>query len=347
MYRKGFGPACALALLMFGAMTASAAAQVPAEKKVAKAPAAPAAKKYTPPHLAWGHPNLQGIWNNGTTTPLERPKDLADREFLSEKEWADRAKEVATRAEKRPDDALADIELAYNNEWWDRGAPLLRTSLITEPRNGMLPALTAEGQKLVAAREAVRKSHGPADSWEDRPLQERCILYHGVPPFPTGYNNNYQIAQTADYVAIRYEMMAETRIIPLDGRPHRGPKVRQWMGNTRGHFEGDTLVVETTDYSDKTTFRFPAANDSLRIIEHFTRTDADTIDYQFTVDNPVMYSKQWSAVLPLKKAPGPILEYACHEGNYGIMGVLRGNRVQEAEAAAKKKAAATKTETPQ
>ena len=288
-----------------------------------------AAKKWKVPHTPWGHPDLQGIWNNGTTTPLERPKDLENREFLSDEEWAARAKEAATRAEQRPDDPLADVELAYNNEWWDRGVPLKRTSLIIDPPNGKLPPLTAEGQKRVAARDAARRQHGAADSWEDRPLQERCLLYHGVPPFPTGYNNNYQIAQTPDYVAIRYEMMAETRIIPLDGRPHVSPGIRSWIGNARGHWEGDTLVVETTNYNDKATFRFPADNETLRVIERFTRISNDQIDYQFTVDNPTMYTKSWTAVLPMAKVNGPIYEYACHEGNYGIANVLSGYRAQE------------------
>jgi hypothetical protein len=309
-----------------GVITASA---VPALGQGGAAAKPPAAKPYRAPKTSWGHPDLQGIWNNGTTTPLERPKDLADREYLSDEEWAARAKEVATRAEKRPEDPLADVELAYNNEWWDRGVPLKRTSLIIDPPNGMLPPLTAEGQKLLASREAARRSHGPADSYTDRPLQERCILYHGVPPFPTGYNNNYQIVQTPDTIAIRYEMMAETRIIPIDGRPHVSTGIRSWIGNARGHFEGDTLVVETTNYNDKATFRFPAANESLRIVERFTRTSEDRIDYQFTVDNPAMYTRQWTAILPMARVKGPIYEYACHEGNYGIANVLSGFRAQE------------------
>src|SRR5919198_4653653 len=295
---------------------------------------APAVKSWNMPRTAWGHPDLQGIWNNGTTTPLERPKDLADREYLTDEEWAARAKEVATRAEKRPDDPVADVKLAYNNEWYDRGVPLKRTSLIVDPPNGKLPPLTAEGQRLLAARDAARRAHGPADSSADRPLQERCLLYHGVPQFPTGYNNNYLIVQTPDTVAIRYEMLAETRVIPLDGRPHAGPAVRSWIGNARGHWEGDTLVVETTNYNDKATFRFPAANDTLKVIERFTRTSDGQIDYRFTVDNPTMYTRPWTAMLPMAKAPGPILEYACHEGNYGIANVLSGFRAQENRAAA-------------
>jgi hypothetical protein len=308
-----------------------------AQTSVERVAPAAAAKTWTAPRTPWGHPDLHGIWNNGTPTPLERPKDLADREFLSDEEWIVRAREAATRAERRPADPRADVELAYNNEWWDRGVPLKRTSLIIDPRDGRLPALTPEGQRRVAARAAARRQRGPADSWVDRPLQERCILYHGVPPFPTGYNNNYQIAQTPDVVAIRYEMMAETRIIPLDGRPHLGAGIPQWMGNSRGHWEDDTLVVETTGYSDKTTFRFPASTETLRVTERFRRVDAGSIDYRFTIDDPAMYTRRWTAVLPLTRAAGPILEYACHEGNYGIVGVLSGHRAEERAAESAKK----------
>jgi hypothetical protein len=322
----------------FAAAALLAAWTVPAGSQgtpgTSPAKAAGAAKKWTPPRTSWNHPDLQGIWNNGTTTPLERPKDLADREFLTDEEWAARAKDASTRAEadRRPEDPDGDLALAYNNEWWDRGVPLKRTSLIVDPANGRLPPLTPEGQKRVAARAAAAKQRGPADSWEDRPLQERCLLYHGTPPFPTGYNNNYQIAQTREHVAIRYEMLAETRIIPLDGRQHLGSKLRQWMGNSRGRWEGDTLVVETTNYSNKTTFRFPASED-LRIVERFTRTDPDNIDYRFTVHDPTMYTTPWTAILPLAKAPGPIYEYACHEANYGMTNLLKGHRYEEQVAA--------------
>jgi hypothetical protein len=327
----GRATAIGIALAWFAPL----AGQAPVSGTAKPTTAAP----YRVPRTPWGHPDLQGLWNNGTTTPLERPADLADKEFLTDEEWAARAKDAATRAEatRRPEDEDADLALAYNNEWWDRGAPLKRTSLIIDPPNGRLPALTAEGQKRVAARAAAARARGPADSWEDRPLQERCLVYHGVPPFPTGYNNNYQIAQTRDVVAIRYEMLAETRLIPLDGRPHLGPRLPQWIGNGRGRWEGDTLVVETTNYSPKTTFRFPAAHETLRIVERFTRTSADAIDYRFTVHDPTMYTRSWTAVLPMTKAPGPIYEYACHEGNYGMANLLRGHRVQEQEAVEKER----------
>lgn len=318
--------------------------QPPAANGARPSPGAPdeAAKAATDrnwkaPKTAWGHPDIQGIWNNGTTTPLERPADLADRDVLTKEEWAARAKESANRAASRPDDPDNDLALAYDNEWWDRGTPLLRTSLITDPPNGKLPPFTPEGKKLVDDRAALRAKRGYADSYTDRPLQERCLLYHGVPPFPTGYNNNYQIVQTPTHIAIRYEMLAETRMIALDGRPHLGPKIPQWMGNSRGRWEGDTLVVETTDYNDKATFRFPADHRSLKVIERFTRTSSDAIDYQFTVENPTMYTRPFTAILPLVKAEGPIYEYACHEGNIGLTNVLRGHRYEERQAAGKGK----------
>jgi hypothetical protein len=320
----------ALTAVVIVAWIVPAAGQAPAPRTEAKRPGG--TKAWTLPRTPWGHPDLQGIWNNGTPTPLERSENLSGQEFLSEKEWAATAEEVRTRAERRPANAAADVALAYNNEWYDRGAPLKRTSLIVDPSNGKLPPLTPDGQRRVAANAAARARRGPADSWEDRSLQERCLLYHAVPPFPTGYNNNYLIAQTPEYVAIQYEMLAEIRIIPLDGRPHLGPNLRQWMGNSRGRWEGNTLVVETTDFSDKTTFRFPAS-DALRVVERFTRTADGTIDYDFTVHDPATYTKPWTAVLPLARSEGPIYEYACHEGNYGMTNLLLGHRAEEKAAA--------------
>jgi hypothetical protein len=320
----------ALTAVVIVAWIVPAAGQAPAPRTEAKRPGG--TKAWTLPRTPWGHPDLQGIWNNGTPTPLERSENLSGQEFLSEKEWAATAEEVRTRAERRPANAAADVALAYNNEWYDRGAPLKRTSLIVDPSNGKLPPLTPDGQRRVAANAAARARRGPADSWEDRSLQERCLLYHAVPPFPTGYNNNYLIAQTPEYVAIQYEMLAEIRIIPLDGRPHLGPNLRQWMGNSRGRWEGNTLVVETTDFSDKTTFRFPAS-DALRVVERFTRTADGTIDYDFTVHDQATYTKPWTAVLPMAKSEGPIYEYACHEGNYGMTNLLLGHRAEEKAAA--------------
>ena len=223
----------------------------------------------------------------------------------------------------------ADVASAYNEVWWDRGPVLNRRSLIIDPENGRLPPLTPEGQKSMEARAAARRAHGPSDSWEDRSLQERCILYHGVPPLPTGYNNNYQIVQIPGYVAILHEEIHEVRMIPLDGRPHLPSNVRLWLGDSRGHWDGNTLVVETTNFMDRANlFRFPASAD-IKVIERFTRIDADHIDYRFTIDDPATYQKPWTAILPMTKIAGPIYEYACHEGNYGMVGILAGARAEE------------------
>jgi hypothetical protein len=207
-----------------------------------------------------------------------------------------------------------------------------------------VPALTPEGRRRVDAAAQLLKGRGPSDSWEDRNLHERCILYHGVPPLPTGYNNNYQIAQTPTFVAIRSEMLAETRLIPLDGRPHLAPALKQWMGDPRGRWDGDTLVVESTNfnwaagglYELGSVLYLRSTSDTLRITERFTRINVDTIDYRFTVDDPTMFVRSWTGSIPMNSFEGPIYEYACHEGNYAMEGMLRGARVEEAAAAKKK-----------
>jgi hypothetical protein len=290
------------------------------------------------PRTAWGDPDLQGTWNNGTITPLERPREAGEKELLSREEEAEVNQQSDTRAERRPTDRAQDLELAYDQVWWDRGASIGRTSLIIDPKDGRLPPLTPDGQKMLDARTAARRARGPADSWTDRPLQERCILYHGVPPLPTGYNNNYEIAQAPGLVAILHEEIHEVRLIHLDGRPHIGAGIRQWLGDSRGRWEGDTLVVETTNFHKDATFRFPADPATLRVVERFRRIGPDAIDYQFTVDNPTMYVRPWTATLPMRKSDGLIYEYACHEGNYSLPNVLGGFRAQEkaAEEAAKK-----------
>jgi len=181
------------------------------------------------------------------------------------------------------------------------------------------------------ARAAARKARGPADSWEDRPLQERCIVYHGVPPLPTGYNNNYHIVQIPGYVIILHEEIHETRTIPLDGRPHLPENVRLWLGDSRGHWEGNTLVVDTTNFNDKTNFH--GSGENMHVIERFTRVDAETILYQFTVEDPTTWTRPWSAELPMTKIKGPIYEFACHEGNFDMVNNLTQAREQEAKAA--------------
>jgi hypothetical protein len=286
-------------------------------------------KAWTPPRTPWGEPDLQGTWSYATVTPLERPADQAGRETLSETEVAALDEDARTGADRRDGGADADLARAYNAYWYDRGKSIGRTSLIIDPPDGRLPPLTAEGRRRRAASAEQQAGH-EYDSWENRPLQERCLIYHGVPPLPSGYNNTYQIFQTPGYVAILDENIHDVRGIPLDGRPHLGRNIRQWNGNSVGHWEHDTLVVETTNYSPQTTFRFPVAPEALRAVERFTRVAPNTMDYRFTIEDLVTYTRPWTAILPMTNLPDYVMfEYACHEGNYSIRNVLSGARAQE------------------
>jgi hypothetical protein len=276
-------------------------------------------------------PDLQGIWTNGTITPLERPREFADKAFLSPEEAAAYEKQIRARndGDRRDVNPEADLATGYNDFWWDRGTKVVstrRTSLITDPPDGKIPALTPEAQNRAAARAEARRLH-PADGPEDLSLADRCIARPGPPMLPAGYNNNHQILQTSDYVVIFSEMMHDARIIPLDNRPHLPNNVRQWFGDPRGRWEGNTLVVETTNLTDKTNFRGSGPN--MRLTERFTRIDQDTLLYQFTVDDPDSFQKPWSGEIPMKKAPGPIFEYACHEGNYSMVNTLSSARAEE------------------
>jgi hypothetical protein len=317
-------------LFVFGA----AMAVVPlAPMHAAGQTAGKAPKKWTQPRTPDGQPDLQGIWSNATTTPLERPAGLTGKQVLTDEETIELQKQTSQDRNTDRRDGIgtdADVARAYNEFWWDRGNVLNRTSLILDPADGRLPPLTPEGQKTMDARAAARRARGPADSWEDRPLQERCLVYHGVPPLPTGYNNNYQIVQTPGQVAILSESVHDVRTIPLDGRPRLPDGLRQWLGVPRGHWEDNTLVVETTNFLDRPNlFRFPASGKTIRVTERFTRTDADHIDYRFTIDDPGTYTRPWTAILPMTRIDGPIYEYACHEGNIGMIGILAGARAQE------------------
>src|SRR5437870_4154605 len=281
-------------------------------------------------------PDLQGIWTNGTITPLERPRELEGKDFFTPDEAAEYEKQVRERnnGDRRDGNAEADLAIGYNDFWWDRGTKVVstrRTSLIMDPPDGRMPPLTAEAQKRAAARAEARRLH-PADGPEDLSLADRCIARPGPPMVPAGYNNNHQIVQTAEYVIIFSEMMHDARIIPLSVRPHLPQNVRQWFGDSRGRWEGNTLVVETTNFTDKTNFRGSGQN--LRLIERFTRVDPDTLLYQFTVDDPQSFQRPWSAEIPMKRAKGPIFEYACHEGNYSIVNTLSAARAEEKAAAA-------------
>ena len=298
-------------------------------------------KKWTPAHTPDGQPDLQGIWGFATITPLERPSELAGKQFFTEKEAVEYEKQFLTRnnRDRRDGPTEADVSRAYNDFWWDSGNKVVstrRTSLITDPPDGKLPALTAAAQKRAADRADARRLH-PTDGPENRPLAERCLIWGtaGPPILPSAYNNNIRIVQGAGYVAIFNEMIHDVRVVPLDGRPHLPQNIRLWMGDSRGHWEGNTLVVDTTNFTDKTNFR--GADENMHLIERFTRASDDTLIYQFTVDNETAFTRSWSAEVPLTKSPAPMFEYACHEGNYSLLNVLAGARAEEkAEEAAKK-----------
>ena len=287
------------------------------------------------PRTADGKPDLQGVWTSATLTPLERPADLGNKQFFTKEEAAQWTRQFlqANNRDRRDGPAQVDVGRAYNEFWFSRGdavVPTLRTSLIIDPPDGKIPALTPDGQQRAAARAEAQRLH-PADGPEDRSLAERCINWPvaGPPMIPGGYNNNYQIVQGPGYVTIVVEMIHDVRMISTDGRAHLPATVRQWMGDPRGHWEGNTLVVDTTNFTDKTNFR--GSGENLHLVERFTRTGPDQLMYEFTVNDPASFMRPWTAQIPMAKTDGPLFEYACHEGNYGMEGMLRGARQQERE----------------
>jgi hypothetical protein len=301
-----------------------------------------------------GQPDLQGVWTNNSLTPLQRSKNLGAKEFYSEAELADIQKQQQDRLKRDYDEGEGEAPANHSGV---AGAPLenvhydhaqfgldwlqstvawnRRTSLIVGPE-GTIPPLTPEARKRLAEREAKEKGH-EFDSAQHRPLEARCIsrVSVGPPLLPTRYNSNLQIVQGRGYVAIETEEIHDARIIPLDGRPHLPKNIRQWLGDSVGHWEGNTLVIDTTNFTDLTPF---AGAQNLHVVERITRTDEDTLLYQFTVEDPGYWTKPWSGEVPIKKMTGQIYEYACHEANYGLENTLRGARVNETEAAAKKAA---------
>jgi hypothetical protein len=271
-------------------------------------------------------PDLQGVWTNANLTPFERPRELGDREFFTPKEAADyaqRAKDAGNR-DRRGSTPEEDVALSYNELWFDRGSEVgsnLRTSVVIDPKDGHVPALTAAARDAAATRAAAQRR--VPDRPADFAPNIRCIAWAtaGPPMLPGPYNNNYQIYQTKDYVAINVEMIHDTRIIPLSGRAHPPADVRLWMGDSVGRWEGDTLVVDTTNFRDETAFR--GSDRNLHLIERFHRTGAGTLVYQFTVDDPTAFAKQWTGEVVMTSAPGPVYEYACHEGNEALADMLR------------------------
>ena len=303
---------------------------------------------WTAPRTLDGQPDLQGVWANNNVTPLQRPEEWADKAHLTAEEVADlkaAAGQVTTAGldavfgDQLVRAAIAGVKDAesydttgnYNQFWLADRTFSDRTSLVIDPPDGRVPALTPEAQQKADARRAYRRDH-PADSWEDRGLGERCVHF-GVPKLGAGYNSYSQIVQTPGYVAIYHEMAHDVRVIPLDGRPHLPPSIQQWMGSARGHWEGDTLVIENTNFSPKSSFR--GSNTNLHLIERFTRVGPTTPNYEVTVTDPTTWTRPWTALIPLTGTDDAIYEYACHEGNYGMEGILSGHRAHEAAEAAK------------
>lgn len=296
----------------------------------ARTAATPAARKWTVPRTPWGDPDLQGVWDYKTITPLERPRDFGDREHLTDEEAAALEARAAKRLDEPPDETVpaTTIHAPY---WTDPGRKVLddkRTSLIVDPPDGRVPPLTPEAQKRAELRRPVAREGGRADGPEDRSSLERCITW-GLPTasLPGLYNNNIQIVQAPGYVAIVHEMVHDVRLVSLDGRARLGSGIRQWFGSSQGHWEGDTLVVETTNFSNKTNYRGSGAN--LHLVERFTRVGAEAIGYQLTVDDPTTWSRSWTAAFPLRPSEGLIYEYACHEANIGLMDILEVARDEE------------------
>jgi hypothetical protein len=306
------------------------------------------ARPWTPGRTTDGKPDLQGIWTTQTFTPLQRPERYAGKEFLTEQEAAELTKLLtqedvdplapgifAASDEERAKRALQNDPTHYNNAMWLRtpnpkALSSRRTSLIFDPPDGKIPPLTPEGQKRAAARRAIQGF----DGYENRPLQERCVVWthEGPPMIPPPYNDVIQIHQTPGYVVVVRELSTNLpRIIPTDGRPHLPDGVRQWAGDSRGRWEGDTLVVETSRFNDKTAFQ--GSTRALTVVERFKRVAADRIEYEWTANDPTTWTRPWSAEIPMLKTEGRPYEYTCHEGNYGIVNTLKGARVADRRAA--------------
>ncbi len=288
-----------------------------------------------PPRTPWGAPDLGGIWDFRSATPLERPDELADREFYTDEEAAELEEHAVERL--YADNAARAGSVAEFELWADMGTELAghnRTSLVVDPPDGRIPR-TTPGQERQDTLGAIwgRSADGP----EDRTLSERCIMWTPTPLTPVFSNNNVQLFQTPDYVVMYHEMIHDVRVLPLDGRPHLDERIRQWRGDSRGYWDGDTLVVETTNFTDKTTFEGSGPN--LRLVERFTRMDADTLRYAYTMDDPESFTRPWSVELPMTLSEGPVFEYACHEGNRGMVNILEIARGEEraAEEAAEAK----------
>jgi hypothetical protein len=298
-----------------------------------------AQKKWTLTHLSDGQPDFTGYWTNATYTPLERDRDLGTKEFFTPEEAAAYAKKRAEIENSQPKDNIHYDDRIWQDENYAKVVSRNRTSIVFDPPDGRLPDLTPAAKAIVAARGEYNRPHGPSDEASSRSLGERCISWgnEGPPMLGSTYQANLHIMQTPGRFIVRHEIMNGVRIIPVDGTPHVSKDMRLLHGDSRGRWEGDALVVDTTNFSDRTPFRGPPATarqdifsgHELRVMERFTRLDADTIVYRFTVDDPGMFVKPWSGELVMRTMAGPLYEYACHEGNYGLANILSAARVEE------------------
>ena len=298
---------------------------------VAQTPILAVAQSAVPPRTEWGQPDLQGVWNFAILTPMERPAEFADQDTLTDEDVANLVARSAQLTQLLSERGTGEPTGTYDEFWFDFGTDVSadrRTSLVVDPPSGRIPPLTPAAQERIAARRAYLADH-PSDSWEDRSIAERCILGFntGPPMAPSAYNNIFQLFQTPDHVVIFNEMVHDARIVPVDGGAHLPPHMRQWHGDSRGHWDGDTLVVETINFTDKTSFR--GTSDSLHLVERFTRANADTLHYEFTVTDPSALTRPWTALVPMNLSSTPTFEFACHEGNRGMEGILTGTRAEE------------------
>ena len=350
--------------LLVGAVVVSSVPALLAQGRAASS----TASRWTPPRTSWGHPDLQGIWDTAVNIPMERSRELGEKAVLSAEELAAREAQAARRRKKLDDThraaqaGQADVGTLTESEVAGIVAPApefgprlpasrptyARTSLVIDPLDGRIPSLTPQARARLEQREAARYNRGEADSWVDRNSWERCITRTLPLGMLSTYASNYQILQTPDYFVVFVEMIHEPRIIPLDGRPHLAAGLRQWLGDSRGHWEGDTLVVETTNFVDELdggaimpshphiVFTHRGSGEHLRLVERFTWTDQHTIDYQFTIVDPTTYTKPWTASVPMRNdgTPPMVYEYACHEGNLAMVHLLKGARADERKALA-------------
>jgi hypothetical protein len=351
-----FGNHCKTALIAIAAVTLAACSQQPGDSAAAAGTAEAAAADngtaaggYQAPRTSWGDPDISGKWPSTAMvgTPMQRDEKLGLRNELTDEELAEREAQFARQSDL--DNADFELENAANTpggavggpvspppHWLERGEPQRQASLLVDPPNGRMPPLTEQAQQRQAALREYAQSRGPADSYTDRSLYDRCITRGLVGSMmPVIYNNGVLIMQSPGYVTITNEMIHETRVVPLDGRPHVGSAIKQWLGDSRGHWDGDSLVVETTNLNDRANVGIARQSDQVKVTERFTRVDADTLEYRVTVDDPLTYTAPWTMQFPLDREDDyGMFEYACHEGNYAMFNILSGHRADERAAAA-------------